>query len=197
MMARGYDVWPLYIRQGLRWEAYELYWLGRYLGAVRGPGLQALTLLSVPMRDVYGTHWSTGGTAVPGPRTKDTAVYLPGRNMVLTVKAAIFAAMHGIPLIALGSLDHNPFADASPDFFKLWAKALSKGLDQPLSVIAPYRGFSKAQVIQRASRWPLHLSFSCLSPRGRLHCGRCNKCAERRRAFRAAQVIDQTRYAKK
>ena len=33
---------------------------------------------------------------------------------------------------------------------------------------------------------PLELTFSCISPLRGLHCGHCNKCAERQAAFRDA-----------
>jgi 7-cyano-7-deazaguanine synthase len=186
-------VWPVYIRQGLAWEHAELYWLKKFLHLKK---IEPLTVLSVPMTDLYGAHWSTGHKPVPGARTKDEAVYLPGRNMVLSVKAAVFAAMKKVPLLALGSLDHNPFPDASPRFFKAWGKALGSGLGVRLRVMAPYRHLSKVEVIRRGKHLPLELSFSCIAPKGNTHCGRCNKCAERRRAFRAAKVIDRTRYAK-
>jgi 7-cyano-7-deazaguanine synthase len=42
---------------------------------------------------------------------------------------------------------------------------------------------------------PLELTFSCLRPVGGLHCGRCNKCAERRRGFAEAGLPDPTQYA--
>ncbi len=202
-------VWPVYIRQGLTWEDVELHWLHRFLLSFRrkpestiDPGfrrgdIMPLTILSVPMADLYGAHWSTGKRPVPGARSPDQAVYLPGRNMALSVKAAVFAAMKKVPVLALGSLDHNPFPDASPRFFKTWGKALGAGLGTGLKVIAPYRRLSKADVVRRGARLPLHLSFSCISPKGKLHCGRCNKCAERRRAFKAAKVEDRTVYAKR
>src|SRR5260221_5234218 len=95
-------VWPLYIRQSLTWEAAELYWLKRFK-ATLVPGTQIkrsalwcqapisnVRVLSLPMADLYGRHWSTSGRGVPGARSRDEAVYLPGRNLVLTVKAAIF-----------------------------------------------------------------------------------------------------------
>jgi len=41
---------------------------------------------------------------------------------------------------------------------------------------------------------PLKLTFSCISPVSGQHCGRCNKCAERRRAFADAGVPDPTDY---
>jgi 7-cyano-7-deazaguanine synthase len=199
-LARQYGrVYPLYIRQGLAWESVELYWLRRFLKAVQGPALEPLRVLALPMDDLYGRHWSVGAAhrPVPGARSDDRAVYLPGRNLVLLVKAGVFCALHKVSNIALGSLGHNPFPDASPGFFRLWAKTLQKGLRAKLVIRTPYRSLSKADVIRRGRGVPLELSFSCLAPVGKKHCGRCNKCAERRRAFLQTGVRDKTVYAKR
>jgi len=214
-MAKRYKtVWPIYIRQGLAWEAAELYWLKKFLkkvvpGTTFGPGpknvyirdsdqvrISKVRVFSLPMVDLYGVHWSTGKKPVPGTRTRDEAVYLPGRNLILSVKAGVFCAMNNISDLAIGSLDHNPFPDASVAFFRQWGKALSRGLGHPIRILAPYRHLSKVQVIRRGKDLPLHLSFSCIAPKGKRHCGRCNKCAERRRGFKVAGLMDKTIYAK-
>jgi 7-cyano-7-deazaguanine synthase len=195
-LARRQRVLPVYVRQGLAWEAVELHWLKRFLKALHNPRVLPLKILSLPMADVYGSHWSLGGKAVPGYRSDDRAVYLPGRNLVLLVKAAVVCALKKISRIALGSLGHNPFPDASPAFFKQWGNILSRGLRSPLRILTPYRSLSKTEVIRRGRGFPLELSFSCLSPRGTSHCGRCNKCAERKKAFKQAGVRDKTTYAK-
>ena len=136
---------------------------------------------------------------VPGARSQDKAVYLPGRNLTLSVKAAVFCVMNEISELAIGSLDHNPFPDASPRFFQMWGKAL-RGLGlgaQPLRLVAPYRQLSKVEVIRRGrelGRCSSVFPASRPSARAALHCGRCNKCAERRRAFKAARVLDKTGY---
>jgi 7-cyano-7-deazaguanine synthase len=169
------QVYPVYIRQGLAWERAELRHLRRYLRAV---GIGPLTVLNLPVRDLYGHHWSTTGKRVPGAKTPDEAVYLPGRNLMLLSKAAVFCALRKIPVIAIGTLGHNPFPDATPKFFCDFAWVSG------IRVIAPFRSLTKAQVVRRGWHLPLELSFSCLAPRHGRHCGRCNKCAERMRALR-------------
>lgn len=185
-------VHPVFIRQGLVWEMAELRALRRFLPHVQH---QPLTILSLPVRDLYGAHWSTTGHKVPGAKTRDEAVYLPGRNLMLLSKAAVFCALHKIPVIAVGSLGHNPFADATPQFFREFAGVAGGVLDFKFQIVTPFRRLAKAQVVRRGRHLSLHLSFSCLVPRRGRHCGRCNKCAERQRAFRQAGMADRTSYA--
>jgi 7-cyano-7-deazaguanine synthase len=197
-LARRYrKVYPVFIRHGLVWEHAELAHLRKFLRATKIPRVQSLTVLDLPVRDLYGEHWSITGRRVPHAATPDEAVYLPGRNLLLLSKAAVFCALHQIDTIAIGSLGHNPFPDATPKFFRDFAGAAGKALDFLVSIIAPFRALAKERVLRRGHRFglPLHLSFSCLAPRRGLHCGRCNKCAERHRAFHTAHIADGTKYA--
>jgi 7-cyano-7-deazaguanine synthase len=99
-------VFPIYVRFGLRWEAVELAHLGAFLkeaGRDR-PGLMPLTVLDEPIAQVYGDHWSNEGRpGVPDAMTRDEAVYLPGRNVLLAAKAAVLSATvaFGVPAICM------------------------------------------------------------------------------------------------
>lgn len=178
-MAKHYRrVHPVYIRQGLTWEKAELQHLRRYLRAI---GTGPVTVLEMPAD--YGDHWSVTGRKVPGAKTRDEAMYLPGRNLMLLSKAAVFCALHKIPVIAIGSLGHNPFPDATPKFFRDFAKVAGNALGCRLKVIAPFRQLSKAEVVRRGRGLPVHLTFSCANPHAGQPCGRCNKCAERQRVL--------------
>src|SRR3989338_8691296 len=192
-LARGPRVFPVYLRCGFRWEAAELYWLHRFLRAIHSPRLLPLHVTALPLRSIYGAHWSFSG-CVPGAQSADRAVCLPGRNALLLSVAAVLCAKRRISTIALGTLQGNPFGDASPGFLRQMAASLSKALERPIRIATPLRSMHKPQVIRAARTVPLELTFSCLQPRGLRHCGRCNKCAERRRAFRAAGISDPTKY---
>ena len=196
LLRAGGRVWPVYVRCGLAWEAAELYWLRRFLRAVRSSRLLPLCVLEVPLRGAYGSHWSLTGRGVPGAHSADAAVYLPGRNVLLLSHAAVAAAQRGITRLAIGTLRGNPFRDASPRFLRSMARALTQALGHPIRISAPFRRYSKRQLIRAARGLPLELTFSCLRPAGLRPCGVCNKCAERRRAFRDAEVADPTVYAK-
>lgn len=178
LMSRGWTVLPLYVRCGFRWEATELARLRRALRSLRGPRLAPLAVLRFPMRPLMHGHWSLTGRGVPGAKAAWTAVYLPGRNMVLLLEAWLHAAAAGAEAVAIGTLKGNPFPDAAPRFRATAARALNLALGTRIRVLAPYVGLSKLEVLRRAGRFRLDLAFSCLRPRGGKPCGTCSKCAE-------------------
>jgi 7-cyano-7-deazaguanine synthase len=156
--------------------------------------VEDLIILDEPIADVYGAHWSTHGRDVPDAATTDAAVYLPGRNLLLTVKAAVWCRVHGIRALALGSLGSNPFPDSTPEFFQSLEGLLNQAMGGELRLIRPFNRLRKADVLSRGRDLPLHLTFSCINPIDGLHCGTCNKCAERKKGFRDACLLDRTVY---
>ncbi|HKB01219.1 MAG TPA: 7-cyano-7-deazaguanine synthase [Gemmataceae bacterium] len=187
-------VHPLYVRSGLFWEEAELEFAERFLTAVRSPALRPLVVLEAPVTDVYGEHWSVRGRDVPDADTPDEAVYLPGRNVFLLGKSILWCHMHRVPAVALGTLAANPFPDATPEFIAGFGRLVNEAVGGSVWVLRPYVGLEKADVLQRGRDLPLELTLSCLRPVDGRHCGRCNKCEERRRAFADAGLTDRTPY---
>ena len=196
-LAREDEVFPVYVAAGLAWETREQAALRDYLDAIPGPNLKPLTTLEMPLDTLYGKHWSVTGDA-PGYDEPDEAVYIPGRNVLLIGITAVWCAMNGVDAVAIGSLNDNPFPDATPAFFAEYGRVLSGALAHEVEVMAPYRQQHKAEIIARFPELPLHLTLTCMSPVERdsalLHCGDCNKCRERQEAFAAAGVEDKTPY---
>ncbi|HEV2969435.1 MAG TPA: 7-cyano-7-deazaguanine synthase [Pirellulales bacterium] len=229
LLERGYGVRPFYVRSGLVWQDEELRYLKRYLQRVGTERLRELVLFDLPLRDLYDGHWSVSGDGVPDESTADEAVFLPGRNLLLSVKAALWCQLHGIQQLCLATLNSNPFADASDGFFDAYQTALNCGVtttslsenrlgegdsprfasrtaqkgDSPrgswkgskIEILRPFAEMSKREVMQLGRNYPLNDTFSCIAPINSLHCGHCNKCAERKAAFAAAEMPDSTTYA--
>jgi 7-cyano-7-deazaguanine synthase len=194
--AQGRVVWPVYIRFGLAWEDVEEAHLRRFLDAVSDQSrIMPLSVVELPIVDVYGSHWSVSGADVPDEATPDEAVYLPGRNVLLLAKTSVWCALHGVGIIALGTLRGNPFADSSPSFFSGFAALVGTALDHRLEVITPFAHMSKSEVLELGRNLPLENTFSCIAPVGDAHCRTCNKCGERLKAFAAAGIEDRTAYA--
>ena len=190
------SVTPVYIRNGLRWEEAEFYWLKNFHRSFRSARLEPLRVVDDPMKDLYGRHWSVTGIRVPGQNSKDESMYLPGRNIIFLAKAACFAALNHIAVIEIGVLKGNPFKDSTPMFFRKMADVLSLGLGCDIVINTPFHKMRKEEVILLGKNIPLELTFSCANPKGYDHCGECNKCMERKKAFFSAGVFDKTKYKK-
>jgi 7-cyano-7-deazaguanine synthase len=194
LLRQGHGVQPFYVRCGLLWEGEELSRLRAFLHAVASPGLDELLVFDLPLGDLYGKHWSLDGRDVPDAESTDDAVYLPGRNALLGIKPALWCGMHGIGQLALATLAGNPFPDATDEFFRDFETLLERATGKRVSFLHPFAALKKEDVVQLGKGVPLELTFSCIAPDSDRHCGRCNKCAERQRAFRSAGVQDPTVY---
>jgi len=195
LLAEGHLLQPFYIQSQLVWQREERRAAGRFLKALASPRLKDLVTLHLPLRDLYGAHWSVTGAAVPNASTPDNAVYLPGRNALLLIKPALWCRLHGIGQLALAVLGSNPFADATPEFFDKLESTLNLATGGQVCFIRPFAELSKREVMHLGRGLPLELTFSCIAPHAGLHCGQCNKCAERRAAFRMSKISDPTVYA--
>jgi 7-cyano-7-deazaguanine synthase len=205
-LARGERVRPIYVAVGFAWEDEERAMAARLFAQPPFAGrIDPLVTLSFDMRDVFPpSHWAVRGEP-PAFDTPDEDVYIHGRNLILTSKAAVYmtraavaeAAAPGerMPLL-LGTLAGNPFPDATPAFFAAMSQALTFGLGAPIVIDAPFAAMHKVDVVRRGQSLgvPFELTLSCMQPNEGRHCGRCSKCRERRDAFNEAGVPDPTVY---
>ena len=194
LLDEGYWVQPFYIRSKLIWEREELLAVLRFVRRLDSPWLARLVTLDLPLTDLYDEHWSITGEGVPDAETPDHAVYLPGRNSLLIIKAAIWCQLNNIQQLALGTLKENPFNDADQRFFGDLERVLNRAGRKKIEIIRPFAEMTKRQVMQLGRIYPLEITFSCLDPIKGLHCGSCNKCNERIRGFAEIGQPDLTRY---
>ena len=188
-------VYPLYVRFGLVWEDAEEEGMRRYARALEATSIHPPEVFEMPLANVYGKHWSTTGQDTPDENSADEEVYLPGRNLLLLAQTAVWCDRQGLRTIAMAALNGNPFSDSSGAFFRSYESALRESFGKTTRIVRPYGSLSKSDILGRAGDMPIHETFSCICPVGNLHCGRCNKCAERQRAFSYLGIVDPTRYA--
>ncbi len=193
-------VYPIYGRFGLPWQEAEEQHLRRFLTAIRGPRLGRLKVLDLPVDDIYNEDGLISATLGPESHGPHETLHVTGRDVLLMSKAAVWSAVNGIEVFATGPIAVTDLSDKSPTFVEQLESFVSLGLGQRVTVIHPFAGLTVADVLPLGRDLPLEFTFSCIRPvaiegTGAMHCGRCHKCIDRRRAFLTSSITDRTRYA--
>lgn len=126
---------------------------------------------------------------------KPVSTYVPFRNGLFLASAASIALSQGCTEIYYGAhaddAAGNAYPDCSADFNAAINRAIYLGSGNELTVIAPFIGMNKAQVVAQglALGAPYELTWSCYEG-GDKPCGKCGTCIDRAAAFAANGVKD-------
>src|SRR3990172_5224193 len=65
-LSRSYlKLFPVYVQGGLLWEPVEMFGLQKFLSSLKAETIQPLTILRLPLDDLYQNHWSLTGKQIP------------------------------------------------------------------------------------------------------------------------------------
>jgi 7-cyano-7-deazaguanine synthase len=123
---------------------------------------------------------------------------VPNRNaMMLAIAcAALGASGAGSVAIAVHAGDHPIYPDCRPNFVRAFEamERLAMGMPE-FQIEAPFLTKTKTDIVKLGAELgvPFDETWSCYKG-GRLHCGTCGTCVERREAFALAGVNDPTKY---
>jgi 7-cyano-7-deazaguanine synthase len=124
-------------------------------------------------------------------------VWVPGRNIIFTAIATSYAEDSGAGKIIVGwDLEEAAtFPDNSREFQDAFNNLLEIGSIQDLEIEAPLIDKNKKEIVQLGVEIeaPLELSYSCYMGREQ-HCGVCESCMRRKRAFQSAGAVDEVDY---
>jgi 7-cyano-7-deazaguanine synthase len=127
---------------------------------------------------------------------KQTVV--PFRNGIMLAVAAGLAESRGAAslVIAAHAGDHAIYPDCRESFMLAMAAAIREGTYAGIELLRPFIAMDKASIVREGQRLgvPFKNTWSCYVG-GRVHCGSCGTCVERREAFIQAGVTDPTIYA--
>ncbi len=125
-------------------------------------------------------------------------VWVPGRNVVFSSIALSFAEAEGAEKIIVGwDLEEAAtFPDNSKEFLNAFNHLLDIGSLYDIQIEAPLIDLNKKDIVKLGYevKAPLELSYSCYNG-GNEHCGLCESCMRRKRAFMEANIKDQVEYS--
>lgn len=154
------------------------------------------SLLSGSSEDIPFESYSeqikkTGGNPV--------STYVPFRNGLFISAAASVALSNGCTEIHYGAhaddAAGNAYPDCSEEFNDAISRAIYLGSGGVLTVIAPFIGCSKSEVVKTGLSFgaPYELTWSCYEG-GDKPCRKCGTCIDRQKAFEKNGIIDPVLY---
>ncbi|MBF4469041.1 MAG: 7-cyano-7-deazaguanine synthase QueC [Methanobrevibacter arboriphilus] len=133
--------------------------------------------------------------------SKKTAnkVWVPGRNVVFTAIATSFAESESADIIIVGwdKEEAATFPDNSKEFLNSFNELINIGTisSNKIEIKAPLIDLDKIEIVKLGKNVdaPMDISYSCYTGENN-HCGVCESCVRRKRAFIEAEIDDQTIY---
>ena len=126
-----------------------------------------------------------------------SSVWVPARNMVFTSIAISYAESIGAEKIIVGwdAEEAATFPDNSKEFLNAFNELIDVGSPENIKIEAPAIDLSKEEIVKLGVEVgaPMELSYSCYKG-GDKHCGVCESCMRRKRAFRQLGIDDLTEY---
>ncbi|ENN96304.1 exsB protein [Methanocaldococcus villosus KIN24-T80] len=132
------------------------------------------------------------------------AVWVPARNLIFLSIASGFAEAYEMDRVIIGinKEEGQTFPDNRIEFIEAFNNALKYGTLKDIKVEAPLYDKSKEEIVKIGHELEkkygevLRYTYSCYKDNGKdfLHCGECESCMRRKRAFMLAKVEDKTEY---
>lgn len=127
------------------------------------------------------------------------SVWVPARNTVFCSIALAFAESIHAEIIIVG-WDYEEaitFPDNSKEYLDAFNKTIKYGSYDDIEIKAPLINMNKEDIVIKGDEVnaPMNLSYSCYIGAEK-HCGVCESCKRRKRAFTKAEIIDPTEYEK-
>lgn len=131
-----------------------------------------------------------GGEDIPKGHYEDESMkknVVPFRNGIMLAIAAGIAESHNFTRILIANHfgDHAIFPDCRQNFADAIGQAITEGTWERIKLDAPYTTITKRQIALRGKAIPAlnyKTTWSCYVG-GKLHCGECGTCIERREAL--------------
>lgn len=149
------------------------------------------------LKEIFSDVTPLCNTNLPLTSEFSSPIIVPFRNAIFLSTAVAYAVTVGATHIFYGAQgsDEPFYPDCRREFYEAFEKAARLGTAQEITIKAPFSGSKKSEVIKEGAKMgvPFELTWSCYRD-GAKHCGVCESCVNRKKAFKEAGVADPTKY---
>ena len=196
LVNEGYDVTAVSFNYGQR-HTKELEYAAKTCGNLNVKH-KLIDISSIV--DIFAGSALTDAVDVPAGHYEEESMkvtVVPNRNSIFLNLAMAYGIGKRIYNLSYGAHagDHEIYPDTRPAFVEAFNK-LAKTVDyEPIDVITPFLNIRKEDIVKEGARLgvPFNNTWSCYSG-GKIHCGVCGTCTERKEAFQLAGIEDPTEY---
>lgn len=125
------------------------------------------------------------------------SVWVPARNTVFCSIALAYAESIKAEIIIVGwdYEEAKTFPDNSKEYLDAFNETIKYGSFDNIEIKAPLIDMNKEEIVKKGKEVnaPMQLSYSCYVGKEK-HCGSCESCKRRKRAFINADIVDNTDY---
>ena len=189
----GFDVYGLSCRYGQ--IASKEVEHAKLIAQKLGMPLKVIDLSS--LRDIYVGVTSVCDENIAMTSDFSQPIVVPFRNAIFLSVAVAYAVSIGALKIFYGAhgSDEPFYPDCREEFYKSFETTARLGTEENITIEAPFSYGPKSGIIKRGLELgvPFKLTWSCYFG-GENHCGKCESCVNRKRAFKEIQIQDPTEY---
>jgi 7-cyano-7-deazaguanine synthase len=189
----GYELFPITFKYGQ--IADKEIGSAQKIATTLGTSTKIIDLSA--LKNIFGDVTSLCNTDIPLTSEFTSPIIVPFRNAIFLSAAVAYAVSVGAYKIFYGAQgsDEPFYPDCRREFYQAFEKAARLGTCQEINIKAPFSDMQKADVIKKGKQLgvPFELTWSCYLD-GAKHCGKCESCVNRKKAFQEAGVDDPTKY---
>ena len=163
-------------------------------------GIKHITINLDFMHQYFKSSLLDGAEAIPEGHYADDnmkSTVVPFRNGIMLSIAIGIAESNNLDQVFIANHggDHTIYPDCRPEFINAIDAAATAGTYNNVKVVAPYTQITKSAIARIGKKLGIDYTetWSCYKG-GKVHCGKCGTCVERKEALAEAGIEDKTIY---
>lgn len=149
------------------------------------------------LKDIFTGVTALCDETIPMTSSFSQPIIVPFRNAIFLSIAVAYAVAVGATSVFYGAQgsDEPFYPDCRTEFYKSFQATARLGTERDIVIEAPFSNIPKSETIKLGAKLgvPFDLTWSCYLNESK-HCGECESCVNRKKAFREAGVTDPTEY---